>query len=123
MMWFERFLDENTIYWAPPTKSGTGDGYIWPVPIDLLGRWQYNLKGSGEKAFYSGMGTSLLERTTVWLSQDVKPDGYLRIGLVADLAVGFVPDNTGDALKIATTQAVRSLSYDNHIYKVFLDEG
>lgn len=124
MMWFTKFLDENTIYWAPPTKSGLGTGYIWPEPVDILARWQYNNRQRGsDSRFYSAEGTSLMRKITVWASQELEPDGYLKLGLVDDLPPGFEPNETTDAIRIDTTEKVRSLNFNNILYKAYLDEG
>ena len=112
--WINKLLVEQTVYWTKPTRDGLGDYFIWPDPVQLLGRWQYD-KLDLE---YQESGAIAPNRSSVWVDAEIIVGGYLWKGVLADLTGNEPP---GSASQIISVQMVRSIPRVVYLYKAYLD--
>ena len=82
---------QTAVYWAASEEDGYG-GKVFVTPVEIACRWEHKSQVVGTQVGGEVNGTLLLSRAEVFVTQDVKEEGYMYLGTLSDLTQDQIED-------------------------------
>lgn len=89
----DNLCQQICVYWGPTTNNEFG-GWNFAAPVEIQCRWEEKLV-----LFHDKNGNQTQAKAVVHIVEDVKMEGYLMLGTIADIPSGYI--NTPKALENA----------------------
>jgi hypothetical protein len=80
---------QTCVYWGSPVEDGFGSK-TFAAPIEIPCRWEDKDQVMGTQVGGEVTGGISLSRSVVFVTQDLDEQGYLYLGVLADLTAGEI---------------------------------
>jgi hypothetical protein len=118
--WLLDFLDELTVFWPGQERDGFGGSSFPQPPVQIKGRWQYSIGSYGDSIEYTSTGSSVHQKTSVWVDTNLPVGVWLWKGSIWDIPDPKTPAEAFGSAQIIAIKRVRSIAEDVYLNKVYL---
>lgn len=112
-------LSQTCVYWGDPQEDGFG-GKVYAEPVEIPCRWEDRLQILGAITGSQVLGFQEIDRSVVFVSQDLDEQGLLYLGTLDDLDSDQIndPKSIENAHMIKRFEKIPSLGSTTDFFRV-----